>query len=140
MEGLLCNFVCSVFVCQEDLRRRREEEGRQLDLNASLRLRNLSQNPYSGIDNPTFLQDTPQLPALSSQHTHALLGNTHTQQLLLCRSEGSKGEEVEVKEMLTALKKEESEQECQTPVREGIPQGGSEAPDLIKSLFVGRQR
>uniref|UniRef100_A0A3P9DU59 Protein PALS1 n=1 Tax=Maylandia zebra TaxID=106582 RepID=A0A3P9DU59_9CICH len=58
---------------QEDLRRRREEEGRQLDLNASLRLRNLSQNPYSGIDNPTFLQDTPQLPALSSQHTHALL-------------------------------------------------------------------
>uniref|UniRef100_A0A3Q2X272 Uncharacterized protein n=1 Tax=Haplochromis burtoni TaxID=8153 RepID=A0A3Q2X272_HAPBU len=84
---------------QEDLRRRREEEGRQLDLNASLRLRNLSQNPYSGIDNPTFLQDTPQLPALSSQHTHALLGNTHTQQLLLCRSEGSKGEEVEVKEM-----------------------------------------
>lgn len=78
MEGLLCNFLCSVFVCQEDLRRRREEEGRQLDLNASLRLRNLSQNPYSGIDNPTFLQDTPQLPALSSQHTHALLGNTHT--------------------------------------------------------------
>lgn len=78
MEGLLCNFLCSVFVCQEDLRRRRDEEGRQLDLNASLRLRNLSQNPYSGIDNPTFLQDTPQLPALSGQHTHALLGNTHT--------------------------------------------------------------
>uniref|UniRef100_A0A4W6FCW2 Protein PALS1 n=1 Tax=Lates calcarifer TaxID=8187 RepID=A0A4W6FCW2_LATCA len=42
---------------QEDLRRRREEEGRQLDLNASLRLRKLSQNPHIGIDNPTFLED-----------------------------------------------------------------------------------
>uniref|UniRef100_A0A8C5G2M5 Protein PALS1 n=2 Tax=Gouania willdenowi TaxID=441366 RepID=A0A8C5G2M5_GOUWI len=51
---------------QEDLRRRREEDGRQLDLNASLRLRKLSQNPHIGIDNPSFLQDThlPQLPAL----------------------------------------------------------------------------
>ncbi|KAL7380910.1 hypothetical protein ABVT39_025889 [Epinephelus coioides] len=60
---------------QEDLRRRREEEGRQLDLNASLRLRKLSQHPHVGIDNPTFLQDsyTPQQPALSSQHTHPLL-------------------------------------------------------------------
>ncbi|XP_061842861.1 protein PALS1 isoform X2 [Nerophis lumbriciformis] len=56
---------------QEDLRRRREEEGRQLDLNASLRLKKLSQNPHSGIDNPTFLEDTytPQEPALSNQHT-----------------------------------------------------------------------
>uniref|UniRef100_A0A3Q1FW66 Protein PALS1 n=1 Tax=Acanthochromis polyacanthus TaxID=80966 RepID=A0A3Q1FW66_9TELE len=61
---------------QEDLRRRREEEGRQLDLNASLRLRKLSQNPHIGIDNPTFLQDTyiPQQPAAGSQHAHALLG------------------------------------------------------------------
>uniref|UniRef100_A0A3P8S0X7 Protein PALS1 n=1 Tax=Amphiprion percula TaxID=161767 RepID=A0A3P8S0X7_AMPPE len=60
---------------QEDLRRRREEEGRQLDLNASLRLRKLSQNPHIGIDNPTFLQDTyiPQQPAPGSQHAHALL-------------------------------------------------------------------
>ncbi|XP_044022350.1 protein PALS1 [Siniperca chuatsi] len=60
---------------QEDLRRRREEEGRQLDLNASLRLRKLSQHPHIGIDNPTFLQDsyTSQQPALGSQHTHALL-------------------------------------------------------------------
>nr|XP_020464274.1 MAGUK p55 subfamily member 5-A-like [Monopterus albus] len=59
---------------QEDLRRRREEEGRQLDLNASLRLRKLSQNPHIGIDNPTFLQDSYiSPPALSSQHTHALL-------------------------------------------------------------------
>lgn len=41
--------------------------------------------------------------------------------------------------MLTELKKEGSEQECQTPVREAIPQRGSEAHDLIKSLFVGRQ-
>uniref|UniRef100_A0A3Q2X8B2 Protein associated with LIN7 1, MAGUK p55 family member n=1 Tax=Hippocampus comes TaxID=109280 RepID=A0A3Q2X8B2_HIPCM len=59
---------------QEDLRRRREEEGRQLDLNASLRLKQLSQNPHIGIDNPTFLQDThtSQQPPLSSQHT--LLG------------------------------------------------------------------
>uniref|UniRef100_A0A3Q3VX63 Protein PALS1 n=1 Tax=Mola mola TaxID=94237 RepID=A0A3Q3VX63_MOLML len=58
---------------QEDLRRRREEEGRQLDLNASLRLRKLSQHPNIGIDNPTFLQDchTPQQPVLSSQHTHS---------------------------------------------------------------------
>uniref|UniRef100_A0A8C4E0S8 Protein PALS1 n=1 Tax=Dicentrarchus labrax TaxID=13489 RepID=A0A8C4E0S8_DICLA len=58
---------------QEDLRRRREEEGRQLDLNASLRLRKLSQHPHIGIDNPTFLQDsyTPQQPALGSQHTHS---------------------------------------------------------------------
>ncbi|XP_031695871.1 MAGUK p55 subfamily member 5-A-like isoform X2 [Anarrhichthys ocellatus] len=63
------------YVCQEDLRRRREEEGRQLDLNASLRLRKLSQHPHIGIDNPTFLQDShtsQQLP-LGSQHTHALL-------------------------------------------------------------------
>ncbi|XP_062296399.1 protein PALS1 isoform X2 [Scomber scombrus] len=60
---------------QEDLRRRREEEGRQMDLNASLRLKKLSQNPHIGIDNPTFLQDTysPQQPPLGSQHTHALL-------------------------------------------------------------------
>uniref|UniRef100_A0A3Q3QSA1 Protein PALS1 n=1 Tax=Monopterus albus TaxID=43700 RepID=A0A3Q3QSA1_MONAL len=57
---------------QEDLRRRREEEGRQLDLNASLRLRKLSQNPHIGIDNPTFLQDSYiSPPALSSQHTHS---------------------------------------------------------------------
>uniref|UniRef100_A0A667YJR1 Protein PALS1 n=1 Tax=Myripristis murdjan TaxID=586833 RepID=A0A667YJR1_9TELE len=62
---------------QEDLRRRREEEGRQLDLNASLRLRKLSQNPHIGIDNPTFLLDThtPQQPPLDIQHTHALLVN-----------------------------------------------------------------
>ncbi|XP_037341835.2 protein PALS1-like [Pungitius pungitius] len=60
---------------QEDLRRRREEEGRQLDLNASLRLRKLSQHPHIGIDNPTFLQDshTSQQPPLGIQHTHALL-------------------------------------------------------------------
>ncbi|XP_053191379.1 protein PALS1 isoform X2 [Scomber japonicus] len=60
---------------QEDLRRRREEEGRQMDLNASLRLKKLSQNPHIGIDNPTFLQDSysPQQPPLGSQHTHALL-------------------------------------------------------------------
>ncbi|KAM4625211.1 protein PALS1 [Polymixia lowei] len=60
---------------QEDLRRRREEEGRQLDLNTSLRLRKLSQNPQVGIDNPTFLLDThtPQQPPLGSQHTHTLL-------------------------------------------------------------------
>lgn len=41
---------------QED-RRRREEEGRtrqELDLNASMRLKKLSQNPKVGIDNPTF--------------------------------------------------------------------------------------
>lgn len=60
---------------QEDLRRRREEEGRQLDLNASLRLRKLSQNPHIGIDNPTFLQDShaPQPLSLGSQHAHPLL-------------------------------------------------------------------
>ncbi|KAL0969740.1 hypothetical protein UPYG_G00231650 [Umbra pygmaea] len=42
---------------QEDLLRRREEEGRnrqELDLNASIRLKKLSQNPKVGIDNPTF--------------------------------------------------------------------------------------
>ncbi|XP_068195425.1 protein PALS1-like [Antennarius striatus] len=60
---------------QEDLRRRREEEGRQLDLNASLRLRKLSQHPHIGIDNPTFLQDsnTPLQPVFGSQHAHTLL-------------------------------------------------------------------
>uniref|UniRef100_A0A7N6ARZ4 Protein PALS1 n=1 Tax=Anabas testudineus TaxID=64144 RepID=A0A7N6ARZ4_ANATE len=60
---------------QEDLRRRREEEGRQLDLNASLRLRKLSQNPHIGIDNPTFLQDAyiSQQPTISTQQTQALL-------------------------------------------------------------------
>lgn len=77
------NRDCRECVClhlqQEDLRRRREEEGRQLDLNASLRLRKLSQQPHIGIDNPTFLQDShaPQQPALSSQHTPALLGKMH---------------------------------------------------------------
>ncbi|XP_077586983.1 protein PALS1-like [Stigmatopora nigra] len=56
---------------QEDLRRRREEEGRQLDLNASLRLKQLSQNPHVGIDNPTFLQDTwpSQQPLPGNRHT-----------------------------------------------------------------------
>ncbi|MBN3298780.1 protein PALS1 [Amia ocellicauda] len=41
---------------QEDMRRRREEEGRkqELDVNASMRLKKLSQNPKIGIDNPTF--------------------------------------------------------------------------------------
>ncbi|XP_061650983.1 protein PALS1 [Phyllopteryx taeniolatus] len=56
---------------QEDLRRRREEEGRQLDLNASLRLKQLSQNAHVGIDNPTFLEDTytSQQQPLGSQQT-----------------------------------------------------------------------
>uniref|UniRef100_H2MV35 Protein PALS1 n=1 Tax=Oryzias latipes TaxID=8090 RepID=H2MV35_ORYLA len=49
---------------QEDLRRRREEEGRQLDLNASLRLRKLAQNSQIGIDNPSFLQDQQIPPQL----------------------------------------------------------------------------
>lgn len=42
---------------QEELKKRREEEGRgRHDINpdASLRLRKLSQNPKVGIDNPTF--------------------------------------------------------------------------------------
>ncbi|XP_054909470.1 protein PALS1 [Poeciliopsis prolifica] len=60
---------------QEDLRRRREEEGRQLDLNASLRLRKLAQNPHAvGIDNPTFLQDALVSPqALCGAQSQALL-------------------------------------------------------------------
>ncbi|KAM9840663.1 MAGUK p55 subfamily member 5b [Aulostomus maculatus] len=42
---------------QDELRKRREEESRQrhdIDPNASLRLKKLSQNPKIGIDNPTF--------------------------------------------------------------------------------------
>lgn len=42
---------------QEELRKKREEENREkhnIDPNASLRLRKLSQNPKVGIDNPTF--------------------------------------------------------------------------------------
>ncbi|KAM9354445.1 MAGUK p55 subfamily member 5b [Pholidichthys leucotaenia] len=42
---------------QEELRKRREEEGRgkhDIDLSSSLRLKKLSQNPKVGIDNPTF--------------------------------------------------------------------------------------
>lgn len=42
---------------QEELRKRREEEGRakhEIDPNASLRLKKLAQNPKVGIDNPTF--------------------------------------------------------------------------------------
>uniref|UniRef100_A0A3B3YKG2 Protein PALS1 n=1 Tax=Poecilia mexicana TaxID=48701 RepID=A0A3B3YKG2_9TELE len=42
---------------QEELRKRREEEGKgrhDIDPNASLRLKKLSQNPKIGIDNPTF--------------------------------------------------------------------------------------
>ncbi|XP_020784537.1 protein PALS1 [Boleophthalmus pectinirostris] len=58
---------------QEDLRRRREEEGRQLDLNTSLRLRKLSQNPQIGIDNPTFLQDSLSPQPLPQSQAHALL-------------------------------------------------------------------
>lgn len=68
--------VFLLHAAQEDLRRRREEEGRQLDLNTSLRLRKLSQHPHIGIDNPTFLQDSlaPQPPALGSPHAPALPG------------------------------------------------------------------
>ncbi|XP_034435608.1 MAGUK p55 subfamily member 5b isoform X1 [Hippoglossus hippoglossus] len=42
---------------QEELRKRREEDGRgkhDIDPNASLRLKKLSENPKLGIDNPTF--------------------------------------------------------------------------------------
>uniref|UniRef100_A0A665WLC6 Protein PALS1 n=1 Tax=Echeneis naucrates TaxID=173247 RepID=A0A665WLC6_ECHNA len=42
---------------QEELRKRREEDNRgkhDIDPNASLRLKKLSQNPKVGIDNPTF--------------------------------------------------------------------------------------
>ncbi|XP_041832253.1 MAGUK p55 subfamily member 5b [Melanotaenia boesemani] len=42
---------------QEELRKRREEDGKgkhDIDPNASLRLKKLSQNPKVGIDNPTF--------------------------------------------------------------------------------------
>ncbi|KAI4801701.1 hypothetical protein KUCAC02_019579 [Chaenocephalus aceratus] len=42
---------------QEELRKRKEEEGRgkhDIDPNASLRLKKLAQNPKVGIDNPTF--------------------------------------------------------------------------------------
>ena len=42
---------------QEELRKRREEDSRgkhDIDPNASLRLKKLSQNPKVGIDNPTF--------------------------------------------------------------------------------------
>lgn len=42
---------------QEELRKRREEDGRtkhNIDPSASLRLKKLSQNPKVGIDNPTF--------------------------------------------------------------------------------------
>ncbi|XP_027895733.1 MAGUK p55 subfamily member 5b [Xiphophorus couchianus] len=42
---------------QEELRKRKEEDGKgrhDIDPNASLRLKKLSQNPKIGIDNPTF--------------------------------------------------------------------------------------
>uniref|UniRef100_A0A3P9J0Z4 Protein PALS1 n=1 Tax=Oryzias latipes TaxID=8090 RepID=A0A3P9J0Z4_ORYLA len=65
---------------QEDLRRRREEEGRQLDLNASLRLRKLAQNSQIGIDNPSFLQDQQIPPQLVASGQHAL---PELQELLL---------------------------------------------------------
>lgn len=42
---------------QQEDRRRREEEGRnrqELDVNSSMRLKKLAQNPKLGIDNPTF--------------------------------------------------------------------------------------
>lgn len=42
---------------QQEDRRRREEEGRnrqELDVNSSMRLKKLAQNPKVGIDNPTF--------------------------------------------------------------------------------------
>ncbi|XP_068616217.1 protein PALS1-like, partial [Brachionichthys hirsutus] len=42
---------------QEELRKKRDDEGRgrrDIDPDASLRLKKLSQNPKVGIDNPTF--------------------------------------------------------------------------------------
>ncbi|KAK0132207.1 hypothetical protein N1851_032997 [Merluccius polli] len=74
-----------------NLRRRREEEGRQLDLNTSLRLRKLSQNPHVGIDNPTFLQDshTPQQPLLGSQHTQTVLESGRANELSTAASDTS---------------------------------------------------
>ena len=42
---------------QEELRKKREEDNRakhDIDPNASLRLKKLSQNPKVGIDNPTI--------------------------------------------------------------------------------------
>lgn len=42
---------------QEEMRKRREEDSKtkhDIDPNASLRLKKLSQNPKVGIDNPTF--------------------------------------------------------------------------------------
>lgn len=42
---------------QQEDRRRREEEGRnrqELEVNSSMRLKKLAQNPKVGIDNPTF--------------------------------------------------------------------------------------
>ena len=92
-----------LYVYQEDLRRRREEEGRQLDLNASLRLRKLSQHPHIGIDNPSFLQDSysSQQTGLGSQHTHTLLGKTHTHMQIIDAATLSEGKERKKRDVKT---------------------------------------
>lgn len=51
---------------QQEDRRRREEEGRnrqELEVNSSMRLKKLAQNPKVGIDNPTF--ETLEGPGMS---------------------------------------------------------------------------
>ncbi|KAG8011433.1 MAGUK p55 subfamily member 5-A [Nibea albiflora] len=67
---------------QEELRKRREEDCRgkhDIDPNASLRLKKLSQNPKVGIDNPTFegkekATKDPVLPASCSRITGSVGG------------------------------------------------------------------
>lgn len=56
---------------QEELRKRREEDCRgkhDIDPNASLRLKKLSQNPKVGIDNPTFEGKEKAAKDTCSQH------------------------------------------------------------------------
>uniref|UniRef100_A0A674A9I5 Protein PALS1 n=1 Tax=Salmo trutta TaxID=8032 RepID=A0A674A9I5_SALTR len=91
---------------QEDLRRRKEEEGRnrqELDLTASIRLKKLSQNPKVGIDNPTFdpiegpggpLGLPPNLGAPTLLELEELLMSL--KQVQHCLSDGQSQEDVEL--------------------------------------------
>ncbi|XP_062324343.1 MAGUK p55 subfamily member 5b isoform X2 [Osmerus eperlanus] len=89
---------------QEELRKRREEEMKvkhEIDPNASLRLKKLSQNPKVGIDNPTFegpekpqAQSTKNPPGDPAAELEELVGALHRVQS--CLSDAQSQEDVDL--------------------------------------------
>lgn len=80
---------------QEELRKRREDDGRgkvDLDPNASLRLKKLSQNPKVGIDNPTFEgKEKASTDSCPQDHVAGELGEGGGQREVKQRVEEGKG-------------------------------------------------